>query len=115
MQAFADGKKIEYRVSPSDSWQEINSPTWNWCRYLYRVKPEPSLRPYKNAEEFFKAQKEHGLYLHDKKDKTIGYFPFRVTDFCATWYTTTATNTVYYDFLLKEYQWQDGSICGILE
>lgn len=112
MQAFADGKEIEYRSD--GNWAKVNYPSWNWAKYIYRVKPEPKLRPYKNSNEFFKAQQEHGMYLQEK-GKTVGYFPIRVSDVCVTWYTATATNTVYYDFLLKEYQWQDGSLCGILE
>lgn len=113
MQAYADGEKIQYRCN--GDWVDINSPSWNWIKYIYRVKPEPKLRPYKDSNEFFKAQREHGLYLQEK-GKTVGYFPFRVTDICVTWHIgTSSTNTAGYESLLKDYQWQDGSPCGILE
>ena len=39
MQAFADGKKIEYYSPGCDEWIQTNRPTWNWAEYYYRVKP----------------------------------------------------------------------------
>lgn len=41
MQAFADGKGIEYRMrsEPQDEslWVSIGNPIWNWDRFDYRV------------------------------------------------------------------------------
>lgn len=112
MQAFADGKEIEYRSD--GNWAKVNYPSWNWAKYIYRVKPEPKLRPYKNAEEFFEAQQRHGLYFQEK-GVTVGYFPFRVSDNWVTWDTAAGTKTVDYERLLREYHWQDGSPCGVWE
>ena len=39
MQAFADGKRIEYTVAGCDEWIQTNRPAWNWAEYYYRVKP----------------------------------------------------------------------------
>lgn len=46
MQAYADGKKIEYRNRPrtpngEGSWQETIAPSWQWSDREYRVKKEP--------------------------------------------------------------------------
>lgn len=49
MQAFADGKKIEYKptrsiknttISPQPPWQGISTPQFNWGYNDYRVKEE---------------------------------------------------------------------------
>lgn len=50
MQAFADGKKIEYSEDGTD-WRDVQNPAWNWERYYYRVKEEPHYRPFKDAGE----------------------------------------------------------------
>ena len=45
MQAYLDGKKIEFanvNYNRSDNgWYEVASPSWNWEQYDYRVKQEP--------------------------------------------------------------------------
>lgn len=54
MQAFIEGKTIQYKKvndNDWDAWCNCN-PVWDWANYEYRVKPEPTYRPYKNLEEF---------------------------------------------------------------
>ena len=42
MQAFEDGKKIEYSVVGNNNWQPTASePAWAWDRCDYRIAPEP--------------------------------------------------------------------------
>ena len=67
LQAFAEGKVIECRTKPSalsKSWQDMNE--WTemkeiefWNNTEYRVKPEPTYRPFKDAEECWKEMKKH--------------------------------------------------------
>ncbi len=41
MQAFEDGKEIQYKEQYSTAWLGAATPNWDW-RYLeYRIKPEP--------------------------------------------------------------------------
>jgi len=40
MQAFVEGKKIEWMVRGSP-WQEVEEPVWSWNEVTYRVKREP--------------------------------------------------------------------------
>lgn len=68
MQAFADGKEIEYRHGIDCVWctLRISNPSWNWADCDYRVKlepPKPKYRPFENAEEVMEAIKEHGDWL----------------------------------------------------
>lgn len=44
MQAFADGKEVEYKNNfpgAAGSWVGISSPMWDWGSCDYRVKREP--------------------------------------------------------------------------
>ena len=44
MQAFINGSKIEFRydIAGNEDWQTDDSPAWNWRRFDYRIKKEPS-------------------------------------------------------------------------
>ena len=67
LQAFAEGKVIECRTKPSalsKSWQDMNE--WTemkeiefWNNTEYRVKPEPTYRPFKNGEECWQEMQKH--------------------------------------------------------
>ena len=43
MQAFIDGKEIEYerinRTNISEIWKDCSTPTWDFTNYIYRIKP----------------------------------------------------------------------------
>jgi hypothetical protein len=52
MQAFEDGKKIEF-LMPVNGWNEwlpAGEPNWNWETNDYRIKAESKLRPWKPEE-----------------------------------------------------------------
>ena len=42
MQAFVNGKKIEYRLRDDikSTWRNTSCPCWNWKAFEYRIKPE---------------------------------------------------------------------------
>ena len=71
MQAFAEGKTIEYRES-GGAWKVAHTPTWSSCLF-YRIKPEPKYRPFKTQEECWNEMLKHQPFGWVKsKDK--GYF-----------------------------------------
>ena len=54
MQAFEKGLKIE-QVSISDGncfWESNESPSFDWEKYDYRIKEEPSLVPFDGSDAF---------------------------------------------------------------
>lgn len=52
MQAYADGKKIQYREAGHTEWLDYKGePEWRWGPYCYRIKPETKYRPYKDYRE----------------------------------------------------------------
>ena len=66
MQAFAEGKIIETRRKPSavkgtdipNGWTEMKEIEF-WNNTEYRVKPEPTYRPFKNGEECWQEMQKH--------------------------------------------------------
>ena len=47
MQAFVDGKVIEYKLWTTSedpkNWRECLNPLWDWDVHSYRIKPEPKV------------------------------------------------------------------------
>ena len=57
MQAFAEGKTIEYR-GYGGAWKVAQTPTWS-SHLCYRIKPEPKYRPFKTQEECWNEMLKH--------------------------------------------------------
>lgn len=109
LKAYSEGKEIE--VKSGNEWiATCKDPWFTGNPMSYRVKPEPKYRPYKNAEEFLKGQKEHGLCF-----KWIGtesfHFPNKIDD-CTL---RGEGFHIFYSNLLERCIWQDGHPCGILD
>ena len=68
MQAFAEGKTIEYRGLGGE-WKAAQTPTWSSCLF-YRIKPEPRYRPFKTQEECWQEMQKHQPFgwLKSKKN-----------------------------------------------
>lgn len=70
MQAFVDGKQIEFKDSVG-RWCEAKNPLWNWdSGRKYRIKPESKYHPFLNAEECWQEMKKHEPFgwVKDKQD-----------------------------------------------
>ena len=57
MQAFAEGKTIEFRTIEG-TWEELPDPLFQ-NPYKYRIKPEPRYRPFKSQEECWNEMLKH--------------------------------------------------------
>lgn len=81
IQAFAEGKTVEYREGGYAPWAEATSPTFNIDMYNYRIKPEPKYRPFANAEECWQEMMKHHPFGW-VKDKEVGDYEIitRVND-----------------------------------
>lgn len=123
MQAYERGEQIEYRMRtiPKNNERDLitKEPDWNWAEFDYRVKPQPTYRPYKNAEEFLKAQEEHRMNI---QLKGCNYYrlPLYITDTiigvqCPASNGSVVSIDVSYRELLEDYLWQDGTPCGVKE
>lgn len=58
MLAYAEGKEIE-GLHSSDGWIILEEPLFNWDRTEYRIKPEPTYRPFKDKEECWNEMQKH--------------------------------------------------------
>lgn len=67
MQAYVEGKQIQYVDSETEDWADIESPIWNWDTYDYRIKPELEYRPFKDADECWQEMLKHQPFGWTKK------------------------------------------------
>lgn len=58
MMAFAEGRKIEI-LCDDGQWAEIEEPDFDFIDFKYRIKKEPSYRPFINTIECFNEMKKH--------------------------------------------------------
>lgn len=73
IQAYADGKQIQYFEEYTRRWEDITAPSWI-CGIPYRVKPEPKYRPFKDADECWQEMLKHQPFGWTKK--TCGHCNF---------------------------------------
>ena len=61
IQAFAEGRDIEYRTKGfNENWKKVTQiPELSFKSFEYRIKPEPNYRPFNNAEECWAEMKKH--------------------------------------------------------
>ena len=57
--AYADGKEIEVYDDEDKEWVSIDDPSFDCHVDRYRIKPESTYRPFKDAEECFEEMKKH--------------------------------------------------------
>lgn len=90
MQAFAEGKVIECRTRVwelnkgwkySTTWKETEELKFQ-DTYEYRIKPEPTYRPFKDAEECWQEMLKHKPFgwVKDKKDGHYALITSVLTD-----------------------------------
>ena len=77
IQAFAEGKTIQYYDSLIDiaDWEDCENPDFENLTYKFRIKPETTYRPFKDAEECWQEMQKHQPFGWVKlKDTESGYY-----------------------------------------
>ena len=60
MQAFAEGKAIQFRKKGTSEWVDLYEDDLRVSSaYHYRIKPEPKYRPFKSQEECWQEMHKH--------------------------------------------------------
>ena len=59
MEAYDNGKEIQFHKEEDDKWIDTPIPLFNWDKYTYRIKPEPKYRPFKTQEECWQEMMKH--------------------------------------------------------
>lgn len=116
IQAFVDGKIIQYRGLKGD-WIDYTNPEYLSINFLsfshnYRVKPEPKYRPFKTKEECWEEMHKHSDFGWVKSKQwgsyallgNISEVIIRSTDECHK----NSMNYIY-----EEYTFTDGEPFGI--
>lgn len=110
LKAYSEDRTVQIRTS--HGWEDIVDDRTKFCGAPedYRIKPEPKYRPYANAKEFLKAQKEHGPNII-----ILGayYIPTCIKESRIRIRGTWVDYSVLSDKLF--HKWQDGTPCGIVE
>ena len=102
IQAFAEGKTIQYYDSLMDiaDWEDCENPDFENLTYQFRIKPEPTYRAFKDAEELWQEMQKHQPFGWVKcADK---YFSISAID---------SNNNYEIDF--DDYTFADGTPFGI--
>lgn len=112
LKGYSEGKEVEYLIYDG-KWETVPEGElyFGGRPEYYRIKPEPKPRPYHSAEEFLKAQKEHGPYFGIKDGCYM--LPTKVYSQKVT--VTELLNFTYLHLVKNDFIWQDGTPCGILE
>ena len=58
MQAYVDGKQIQYFNRLEGKWEDTTDPRWSQGS-SYRIKPEPNYRPFRDSEECWQEMQNH--------------------------------------------------------
>lgn len=109
IQAAKEGKQIQVRNNAGTEWKDIICPAFNFeCNY-YRIKPESTYRPFKDAYEAFAEAKKHGFWLRNKNNCKDFIYHFG--------HGNCRLAEAHFDYceLLSNFVWDDtGEPCGIL-
>lgn len=110
IQAFAEGKIIEFRNKSFKEWVEIENPSFDPTITNYRIKPEPKYHPFKDAEECWQEMQKHQPFGWVKASH--GYFNIiGIKDDCINF--GAKDNWLDYAYLFTDYKFVDGSVFGI--
>ena len=110
MQAFVDGKQIQYK--DDGRWKDVKDPMWSSINE-YRIKPEPKYRPFKDVEECWQEMQKHQPFgwLKHKTDNVYSFISKIDKDCCYF-----AVNVYWgFDTLFKTKTFIDGTPFGIKE
>ena len=117
LQAFAEGKIIETRRKPSsvkgtdipNDWTEMKEIEF-WNNTEYRVKPEPTYRPFKNGEECWQEMQKHQPFGWVKS--TL-FKDFALVKRVTTLYVEINRDIIDYKDALDKFTFADGTNFGV--
>lgn len=114
MQAYVDGKRIQYAEDDTDVWHNIDEPDW-YSDYEYRIKPEPRYRSFKNTEECWKEMLKHQPFGWIKSKSDGHYSMVTVVDAAEDMKSIAISGNHIWDFdgTMRKYTFADGTPFGI--
>ena len=117
IQAFAEGKDIEYRTKGfNENWKKVTQiPALSFKSFEYRIKPEPKYRPFANTEECWNEMQKHQPFGWIKRNGY--YYNIVSTDITSVRIINNKGAIIIVSFsnLLSSYTFVDGTQFGIKE
>ena len=118
LQAYAEGKVIECRTKPSliegtdvpNDWTEMREIVF-WYNTVYRIKPEPKYRPFKDAEECWREMQKHQLFGWVKNQGLYRNIANVVN--CSITFADSEVCYINYEQAFKNYTFTDGTPFGV--
>jgi len=92
MQAYAEGRPIQYRLNWETEWSTTSIPIWDWHNCQYRIKPV--------KQQLTPADFPPGTIVREKSIPTTWYAVLCVTAerfYFAEWYNHNFTNSYFQD------------------
>lgn len=121
LQAYAEGKVIECRTKPStikgidspNKWTEIEEIVF-WNNTEYRIKPESTYRPFKDADECWKEMLKHQPFGW-MKSKEGEYYTFITTVDNNDEMSLSGDSGWSFRGIMNNYTFADGTPFGVKE
>lgn len=117
IKAFSEGKEIQkfiknYTVG-SDRWIDVNSIDTSDKRE-YRIKPEPTYRPFKDAEECWQEMLKHQPFgwVKSKEDESRALITMMISE--RDIFINSIGGSTMYE-LMEKFTFDDGAVFGILK
>ena len=113
LQAFAEGKTIESRCIKGDKslWYDDEDPIFD-NDLEYRIKPEPTYRPFKDTEECWQEMQKHQPFGWVKNNETQSFFVCKA--FGNLLFSIGIEDKPYnYNEVLRYYTFADGTPFGV--
>ena len=112
IQAYAEGKEIEIFDWTKKMWETAILPNFDCDSIFYRIKPETTYRPFKDAEECWQEMQKHEPFGFTKfKNAKGGYY---IVTFIASGVIVGMNNTPFsYENMFDGYTFADGTPFGV--
>ena len=111
IKAFSEGKDIEYFDKSCNEWLIPNKPHFR-DGIKYRIKPEPTYRPFANAEECWNEMLKHQPFgwIKDKED---GHYALLTRVGNGTSCSINGYNGWGFNGIRECFTFADGSVFGV--
>lgn len=118
IKAFSEGRPIQYRIKDNKSakWNDVdkNYHEFSPHSFMYRIKPEPKYRPFKDKKECWTEMQKHQPvgWVMEKEDESLSLITLIISE--RDIFINGMGGLTMYD-LMEKYTFADGAVFGILE
>ena len=112
IQAYAEGKTIQ-RIDDKNEWNDLCIVNFDFSPNKYRIKPEPKYRPFNNQDECWEEMLKHQPFgwVRCKYSAVL----YHVESIASDRVVYAFGNHMNFDFIIKNYEFADGTPFGIKE